>query len=139
MPQNVYDPQWDVIKKFYDRMSPVLPADYTGLLGIRLHRTGNPVRLALFGSALPDGPLFPVALIELSNGERVEDWDTLETEFSVPWVNEDDFLRYCKDVMAYYQEEDKLEPLALEILADEPPEEEVLKQAIVVGAGAAVG
>lgn len=139
MPIVTYSPHWEAVKDFYGKLSSLLPSRYTGLVGIRLHRTGHPLQLALMGSELPDSPLFPMVLFELENGQLALDWDALATNFRVPWVSEDDFFRYSKNVMAFYQEEDKLEPVAEEILAAEAPEEDLLKQAIIVASGDTFG
>ena len=130
MPIFTYSPHWEAVKNFYSKVCPVLPSAYTGLVGVRLHRTGNPLRLAVFGSKLPNSVPFPVVVIELKAGALVRGWDALETNFEVPWISREDFFHYSKNVMAFYQEEDKLEAVAEEILATDTPEEALLKQAV---------
>lgn len=131
MPMFTYAPQWDTLRTFFDRMRRVLPSGYTGLAGIRLHRTGHPLTLELFGDRLPDKPLYPLALFKMRDGRLVETWDRLENDFDVPWVKSADSHRFRLNVMEFYHAEDLLEPRAEEILKNPVVDEETLRKSLV--------
>lgn len=131
MPLSVYNPIWDATREFYERMQPVIPNDFTGLVGIRLHRTGNPLTLELLGESLPDKPLYPMVTVEVKDGEMAGDWDALEADFDVPWPRESDFHRYRDDVMTFYHAEDALEECSEKILSEDVADEELLRSALV--------
>lgn len=138
MPIFTYTPQWDALKKFYERVSVKIPKGYSGLAGIRLHRTGYPLTLELFGGALPDKPLYPLAMFRIEKGDPVPDWEKQETDFDVPWVKDSDHHAYRLNVMHYYHVEDILEARAYKIL-NEAPEPELIEKAIVDHAAIPVG
>lgn len=139
MPMFTYAPKWDRIEEFFNRVSEALPENYTGFVGVRLHRTGNPLRLEILGSQIPDRELFPMAVIELKQGEPTRSWRDLEIDFDVPWVTQRDFDGYRNNVMAYYHMEDVLEPAAEKVLAGDPPSREEIRAVIYDHAGALAG
>ena len=132
MPINTYLPQWDEMKKFHAKFSPLIPSDYSGWIGIRLHRTGFPLTLEIFGPELPEHPLYPMVLLKCENGELNPDWDQAEMDFDVPWIKEADFHAYRDDVMTFYHAEDHLEPASEEVMNADSPSEELLRKAFVV-------
>lgn len=129
MPIFTYTPEWDRVRTFYSKVRRVLPANFTGLAGIRLHRTGNPLSLEILGEEAPDKPLPPMVVIPHKDGKMTRSWSDLEVDFDVPWVREADFHRYRDDVMTFYHAEDLLEPTAEQILQEETPDEELLRKA----------
>lgn len=131
MPLFAYTPHWEALKAFFAKFEPLIPAGYSGLVGIRLHRTGNPLTLELLGSELPDVPLYPMVLLELRDGELARSWEAVQDHYEVPWVRQDDFHRYRVDVMSQYHAEDLLEARAEEILKSDKPDEGLLKKALV--------
>ena len=86
MPISTYIPQWEPVWKFYAKFESIIPEDYTGLLGIRLHRTGHPLTLEFFGPEIPNKTLYPILVLELRNGDLVRSKEKIETEFDAPWV-----------------------------------------------------
>lgn len=135
MPIVTYVPNWEAMKKFFAKFEPHVPGDYTGLVGIRLHRTGFPLTMELFGPELPERPLYPMVLVEMKNGELAKSWDWIADQYDVPWARPEDFHRYRVDVMSNYHAEDLLEPRAEEILNSEHPDAETIKKALIDGAG----
>lgn len=136
MPLKVYEPDWDVVRKFYDRMKGMLPPGYKGWAGVRLHRTGNPLTLEILGEKIPETDLPPMVWFEVAGGEPKDSWDRLATQHEVPWVRPSDFHRYRDDVMTFYHAEDLLEARAEEILtAEETPGKETLRKATFDHAG----
>lgn len=131
MPLFVYKPIWDAARQLFEKMQPVIPSDFTGMVGIRLHRTGNPLTLELLGEGFPEKPLYPMVTLQLENGEMIGDWDTLEADFDVPWPRESDFHRYRDDVMTFYHGEDALEECSEKILSEADPGEELLRAGLV--------
>jgi len=130
MPIFTYTPQWDALKNFYERVKAKVPKGYSGLAGIRLHRTGYPLTLELFGGAVPDKPLYPVALFRIEKGEPTVDWEKQATDFDIPWVKDSDHHLYRENVMRFYHAEDILEARAYKILND-APDAELIEKAIV--------
>jgi hypothetical protein len=135
MPLKVYTPDWDAIRAFYSKIRTMLPPDYTGWVGVRLHRTGNPLALEILGPEIPEKDLPPMAAFEVVKGEPKLPWEKLATEFEVPWVRPSDFHRYRGDVMTFYHAEDLLEARAEEILKSEAPDRELLRKATFDHAG----
>lgn len=133
-----YTPNWEAVENFFEKLKSHLPARYSGLAGIRLHRTGNPLRLELFGKTLPEKPLYPLALFEIKEGEPTKDWKEIAVAYDVPWVKEADFHRYRNDVMEFYHAEDLLEPRAEEVLKGAKLEEALLGKVLVNHAEALV-
>jgi hypothetical protein len=139
MPLKVYTPEWDAISAFYGKMKGMLPPNYSGWLGIRMHRTGNPLTLEILGEEIPEKDLPPVVAFEVEKGEPKLSWEKLATEFEVPWVRPSDFHRYRDDVMTFYHAEDLLEPRAVEILQSDAPDRELLRKATIDHAGVLTG
>lgn len=139
MPIFVYTPDWEVVRKFYDRIKPMLPSGYGGWAGVRLHRTGNPLALEILGDEIPDKELPPMVAFEVEKGEPKAGWDKIKTEFDVPWVRASDFHRYREDVMSFYHAEDLLEARAEDILKAESPEKDLLRKATFDHAGVLAG
>lgn len=139
MPIWTYTPLWDAVRSFYEKFEDLLPPRFTGLAGIRLHRTGNPLTFEIFGRALPEKTLYPLLLLEIENGKLVKGWDKLENDFDIPWVKPEDFHVYRTDVMALYHADDLLEPAAEAILKEARPSEEMLRKALVDHAGVLAG
>lgn len=137
MPLQTYTPKWDDIADFFEKVSPCLPEGYSGLIAVRLHRTGFPLCVEVLGSEVPDRPLYPLALIELRDGEPTRTWEQLETDFDVPWVSERDFHAFRNDVMPFFHAEDNLEPVAEEILNTDRPAPELVARAVLGAATAA--
>lgn len=119
MPMFTYTPKWEAIPAFFDRMKGLLPEGYSGLVGIRLHRTGNPLALEIFGAELPNKPLYPLLTFRVEKGKPTESWERLETDFDVPWVKASDSHLFRLNVMSFYHAEDLLEPRAEAVLAGE--------------------
>ncbi|GEM_PF-5400895 len=134
-----YTPQWDAVRSFFDKVRAQVPEDYRGWAGIRLHRTGFPLLLVLFGSEVPEETLFPMVLLEFDDGQLKRNWTEIQDGFDVPWVKLSDFSAFCKDVMAYYHAEDLLEPTAIAILDSPTPDAKALKAAVTDVAGALAG
>ena len=131
MPIWTYTGRWDEIRDFYSKLRPLIPADYTGLAAIRLHRTGAPLTFEVFGSELPEESLPPLLLLELQDGELTRDWERIELDYDTPWAREDDFHAYRDEVMAFYHAEDALELTAEAILQADEPEEQLLRKALI--------
>ncbi|MBI1785817.1 hypothetical protein HYR69_11790 [Candidatus Sumerlaeota bacterium] len=130
MPMFTYTPKWDRVRAFYEKFRPYLPPEYTGLLGIRLHRTGFPLSVELFGKSLPDKPLFPMVLLELNGGKITRSWGDIEEKFDVPWARESDHHAMRDDIMKFYHAEDLLEARAEQILLSDPPDEALIKKSL---------
>lgn len=128
MPIFVYTPDWEVVRTFYDKIKGMIPENYTGWAGVRLHRTGNPLSLEILGPNVPEKELPPMVWFEVENREPKPGWDKLETDFDVPWVQSSDFHRYRQDVMSFYHAEDLLEPRAEEILEADEPDADLLRK-----------
>lgn len=139
MPIQTYSPRWDDIADFFEKVSPCLPEGYTGLIAVRLHRTGFPLTIEPLGSEVPDRELYPLALIELRDGEPTRTWEQLETDFEVPWVSERDFHAFRNDVMPFFHAEDHLEPVAEQILREDRPDAALLARAVVGATPAPAG
>lgn len=131
MPMRTYDPNWDAIKTWWRRFQPMLPAGYTGLVGVRLHRVGYPLTFEVFGAALPDKPLYPMLVLEVKNGALLKTWDAIELAFDVPWVSQRDYDALRIDTMSFYHAEDLIEPRAEAILSGEATDEDTLRKSIV--------
>jgi hypothetical protein len=131
MPMFTYDAQWDPIRAFFDKCRPRAPSVYSGRIGIRLHRTGHPLTLELFGPELPEEPLPPMLHLQMDRGELTRSWDDLEVAYDVPWAKEEDFHAYRDDVMKFYHEEDALEPAAEAVLESDAPTAEQLARVVV--------
>lgn len=131
MPMFTYTPAWDAIKTWYERFEGLIPENYTGLIGIRLHRTGQPLSFEFMGKTLPDEPVYPMLVIKMSGGELSEDWDKIQDRFDVPWPRESDFHYHRDEVMRMYHAEDLLEPAAEAILENERPNQDLLKAALI--------
>jgi hypothetical protein len=131
MPIVAYTPQWEAIKAFISKLESHLPEEYTGLMGIRLHRTGYPLTIELFGAELPERDLYPMALVEMKDGEPAKGWDYVQNQYEVPWARPSDFHRYRVNVMENYHAEDLLEARAEQILNDPKADPELLRKAIV--------
>lgn len=131
MPMITYSPAWDAIKTWYERFEDLIPENYAGLIGIRLHRTGQPLSFEFMGKALPDEPVYPMLVLKMSDGELSEDWDKIQDHFAVPWPRESDFHHHRDEVMRMYHSEDLLEPAAEAILENERPDRDLLKAALI--------
>lgn len=131
MPMFTYTPQWEPLGAFVAKMKKLLPAGYTGLAGVRLHRTGYPLTLEPFGASLPDKPLYPMALLQFKGGELEIPLAKVENDFEVPWLRKADFDRFRDDVMTFYMAEDLLEGRAEEILKADAPDEALMRKNFV--------
>lgn len=136
MPIFAYDAQWDPIQDFFAKCRGALPAGYSGLAAIRLHRTGHPLTLELLGPAPPEDPLYPLLMLKIEDGELTRDWESLEADFDSPFVKDADFHEYRENVMRFYHEEDALETAAQRVLESDDPSEEALRSVIVDRASA---
>lgn len=130
MPIFVYTPDFEVVRNFYDKIKVMLPKDYKGWVGVRLHRTGNPLALEVLGEEIPDKELPPMVWFEVdADHDPKVGWDKVETDFDVPWIRPSDFHRYRDDVMTFYHAEDLLEPRAEDIIESDEPDKELLRKA----------
>ncbi len=129
MPMWTYDPNWDAIREFFAKFESLIPEGYSGRLGIRMHRTGHPISLEMFGSDFPASPLAPMVVLELVDGEVSPGWDSLIEKYEVPWAREDDFHHFRDRVMEHYHFEDLAESTAEAIAAEATPGADLLTKA----------
>ncbi len=130
MPMFTYTPRWEEVRAFFEKFESLIPKDYSGLAAIRLHRTGYPISVELYGKSLPEAAIPPVVLFELKNGEPTRSWDEIQDKYDVPWARESDHHQFRSAIMDPYHAEDILEARAEEILKSSPPDPALLRKSL---------